>query len=103
MAFEYFLYDTNFNNTLVDRSATSFAPLPPDTGEIFIDFLIPQTQPLYYYRESGGTIVLNDQATIDAYLLATNPPEPEDATPLGVFTGFSATTQVDIEVLSVIA
>lgn len=97
MAFEYFLYDTNYNNTLVDRSNNSFAPLPPNTGEIFINFLIPTTQPLYYYRESGGTIVLNDQATIDAYLYETNPPTLGDSTPLGVFTGYSATTDVKIE------
>lgn len=97
MAFEYFLYDTNFNNTLIDRGATSFAPLPPNTGEIFIDFLIPNTQPLYLYRESGSTIVLNDQATIDAYLLATDPPQPEDSTPLGVFTGYTGTTNSEIE------
>lgn len=97
MAFEYFLYDTNFSNTLVDRSNNSFAPLPPNTGEIFIDFLIPNTQPLYLYRESGATIVLNDQATIDAYLNSTNPPSDGSTVNQGEFTGYTATTEIQIQ------
>jgi len=97
MALEYFLYTTLYNNTLVDRSDTTFVPLPPDTGQIHIDFLIPNTQPLYYYYASGGTggtIALNDDATINAYLNATAPPpQPDDPTPVGVFTGYTAVTQ----------
>jgi hypothetical protein len=78
----------------VDRSDTTFVPLPPDTGEIFLDFLIPNTQPLYYFRESGATIVLNDEATINAYLEGTAAaPGPEDNTTVGVFTGYTATTK----------
>lgn len=67
MAQEYFLYRTDFNNTIIDRSNTSFAPLSSGTSEIFIDFLIPNNQPLYYYRESGGTIVINDESNISDY------------------------------------
>jgi len=67
MALEYFLYRTDISNTLVDRGATSFAPLPPNTGEILINFFIPDNQPLYYYRESGSTIILNSEANIDQY------------------------------------
>ena len=100
MAFEYFLYDTNFNNTLIDRSATTFAPLSPNTGEVFIDFLIPQTQPLYLYKENLGLIVLNDQATIEAYLAATNPPTDGSTVNQGDFTGYTAQTSSDIISLS---
>jgi len=92
MAFEYFLYRTDFNNTLVDRSDTSFAPLPPNTGQIFIDYFIPEIQPLYLYRESGGTIVINDDATIKAYLNATIPPTEDDYTTVGDLTGYTAAT-----------
>ena len=93
MAFEYFLYTTDFNNTLVDRSNTSFAPLPPNTGQIFIDFFIPTNQPLFYYRESGGTIVLNDDDTINDYLNATVPPTEEET----IFTGYTANTLTQIQ------
>jgi len=93
MALEYFLYTTEYNNTLVDRSDTSFSPLPP-YGEIHIDFLIPNTQPLYYYRETGSTIVLNDEATINAYLEGIAPPPEEgDSVDYGVYTGYTASTQ----------
>lgn len=97
MALEYFLYTTDYNNTLVDRSDTSFAPTPP-YGEIHIDFLVPQTQPLYLYRENGGTIVLNDDATINAYLEGTAPaPQPDDVVPQIQFTGYTATTNTKLE------
>lgn len=101
MAQEYFLYTTEFNNTLVDRSNTSFAPLPPNTQEIFIDFFIPLNQPLYYYRESGGTIVINDEETINNYLNDKFPISPEDEVSFEVFTGFTATTQQQIDELGV--
>ena len=91
MAFQYFLYRTDLNNTLVDRSNTTFAPLPPNTGEIFIDFMIPKTQPLYFYRESSGLIVLNSQENIDEYLEETNPLEPDDFVTQNQFTGYTET------------
>ncbi len=71
MAFEYFLYRTDINNTLVDRGATSFTPLPPNTGEILINFSIPTNQPLYLYRELNGNIVLNSDENIETYLSET--------------------------------
>jgi len=97
MALEYFLYTTDYNNTLVDRSDTSFSPVPP-YAEIHIDYFIPEIQPLYLYRRAGATIVENDQATIDAYLQSiAPPPEPDDPTPVGVFTGYTATTKEEFE------
>ena len=68
MALEYFLYRTDIDNTLVNRSDNSFAPLAANTGEIQLDFFIPQLQPLYFYRVSGGTIVINTNENIDTYL-----------------------------------
>lgn len=94
MAAEYFLYTTLYNNTLVERSKTSFAPLPPDTGEIFINYFIPTNQPLYYYRESGGTIVFNTEETIINYLNSTAPPpSPSDTVVQNQFTGYTATSE----------
>lgn len=90
MALEYFLYNTNYNNTIIDRSDTSFAPLPPDRGEIQIDYFIPEIQPLYLYRESGSTIIHNDQTTIDDYLDSIQP--AFDSYDLILYNDFSAYT-----------
>ena len=101
MALEYFLYTTLYNNTLVDRSNTTFVPLPPNTGQIYTEFLIPNTQPLYYYKETGSTIVLNDEATIEAYLAGTAPPpQSDDDVVQSQFTGYTATTDSNIATLS---
>jgi hypothetical protein len=98
MAAEYFLYNTNYNNTLIDRSDISFAPLPPDRGEIFIEYFIPNIQPLYYYRESGGTIVINDETTIENYLKGSaSSPNTFDTVDFYQLTGYSATTNAEIE------
>jgi len=97
---EYFIYTTLFNNTLTGRSDTSFAPLPPNTGEILTSQFVPTNQPLYLWKEDGGSIVPNDQATIDEYLDATQPPQPENPINLGTFTGYTATTHQQIEQLS---
>ena len=89
MAAEYFKYDTTYGNTLVARSDTSFAPSPP-FGEIYIDYFIPEIQPLYLYRESGGTIVYNLQINVDDYLEATTPPPtPDDYLPVKYFTEYT--------------
>ena len=98
MALEYFLYRTDLNNTLVDRSNISFAPLPPNTGEIYIDFMIPEIQPLYLYRENGGDIIFNDEETIRQYIDEISPPpSPEDSVTYDVFTEFSGETDTKIE------
>lgn len=101
MALEYFLYTTLYNNTLVDRSDTTFVPLPPNTGQILIDYFIPTIQPLYYYKESSSTIVLNDEATIEAYLAGTAPPpQADDDVIQSQFTGYTATTDASIDFIS---
>jgi len=100
MAFEYFLYDTNFNNTLIDRGVNSFAPLPPNTGEIFIDFDIPEIQPLYLYKESTGSIIVNDDQTINNYLNSTEPLIGEDDVNQNQFTGYTATTRTELDRLN---
>jgi len=107
MAVEYFLYTTDYNNTLVNRSDISFSPAPP-YGEILIDYFIPEIQPLYLYKESGGTIILNDDETINQYLIGTaSPPKSDDTVIQYEFTGYTTTTdetlnslQSQIDVLS---
>jgi len=78
MAAQYYLYCTTLNNTVICRGDNSFAPLPPNTGELYYDILIPETQPLYLYRESGSSIVFNSQENIEEYVQETLPPPTMD-------------------------
>ena len=97
---EYFKYNTDYNNTLVDRSDTTFSPVPP-YGEILSSYYIVPEQELYYYRESGGEIVLNDPATIAAYLESSAPPiGPVDNVQQYEFTGYTTTNDNNITYLS---
>jgi len=97
---EYFKYITTYNNTLVDRSDTTFSPVPP-YGEILSSYYIVPHQELYYYKESGGEIVLNDAATIESYLEGTDPPPgPNDIVEQNEFTGYTESTDNNIDYLS---
>jgi hypothetical protein len=100
---QYFLYNTLYGNTIVDRSDTSFSPVPP-YGEIYIDFSIPEIQPLYFYANSGGTggtIIVNSQANIDAYLGSTEvSPTADGNVTYGEFTGTTDNLQIQINALS---
>ena len=96
MALEYFLYRTDFSNTLVDRSITTFAPLSGNTGQIFIDAGIPEIQPLYLYKEVTGTIVINDDATIQSWLNFSNPPEDYDKVFQIEYTGYTTTNDTRV-------
>jgi hypothetical protein len=96
MALLYYLYQTNSGNTVIDRSETSFAPLPPNTGELQYDILIPETQPLYYYRESGSTIVPNDDATIQLFKETIYPPTDDDKVSYETFTAYTNTNNTRV-------
>jgi len=97
---EYFKYIITYNNTLVDRSDTSFSPVPP-YGEILSSYYIVPQQELYYYKESGGEIVLNDSATIKSYLEGTEPPPgPNDIVEQNEFTGYTESTDNNINYIS---
>ena len=103
MSLQYFLYDTDYNNTIIDRGNSSFSPVDP-YEEIYIDFLIPETQPLYLYANSGGTggtIIVNSQLEIETYLNATSPTsKPNDDVQYHVFTGETTNLQTQINSLS---
>ena len=100
MAFKYFLYTTLYNNTLVDRSETTFAPLPPNTGQVFVEDTIPEIQPLYLWKESSSVLVINDDATIQAYLNATNPPEEYDKVDQTEYTGYTTQNDSNVNAIS---
>ena len=92
MALEYFLYHTTYHNTLVNRSNISFAPFLP-YAQIYIDYFIPDIQPLFLYRESGGTIIHNQQSFINEYINSLMPPAtPTDYVQFSTFSDYSSTT-----------
>jgi len=103
MAFKYFLYDLTYGGTVIDSSNTSFSPVNP-LEEIYIDYLIPETQPYYLYANSGGTggtIIVNNQENIDAYLNATElPPTAEGNVTYGEFTGTTSAIVLSIDTLT---
>jgi len=103
MALKYFLYDLTYGGTVIDSSNTSFSPVNP-YEEIYIDYLIPETQPYYLYANSGGTggtIVVNSQENIDAYLNATElPPTAEGNVTYGEFTGTTTAIVSSIDTLT---
>ena len=78
MAFFYYTYDTTIGNTLISGSTGSSAPLPSGYTEIHIDWEEKYEQPLYLYRESGGTIIENTTGNTAAYQIKYNPPEDDD-------------------------
>jgi hypothetical protein len=99
--FRFLLYRTDLGNTIIDESNSSFAPLGPNEAELFTDYEIPEIQPLYLYRVTGGTTVIpNIDSNIEAYLDEITPTSPDDEVTLGDLTGVTANTQSQIDFLS---
>jgi hypothetical protein len=101
MAFRYLIYSTgtSYADTIVRESAID----DPGVNEasLFSDFVIPEIQPLYLWRVTGGTdVVPNTDANITAYLAEINPPSPDDYVTYGIYTGFTAQTSGDIAYIS---
>ena len=91
MAFRYLIYSTGttYAETIVRESATD----NPGANEasLYSDFVIPEIQPLYLWRVTGGTdVVPNTDANVNAYLEATAPaPQPQDDATVGFVTGIT--------------
>jgi len=97
MAFRFLIYSTGttYADTIVRESATD----NPGAFEASLnsDFVIPEIQPLYLWRVTGGTdVVPNTDANISAYLQAVAPPPtPEDDASVGFVTGITS-QKIDI-------
>ena len=104
MALQYFLYNTNFGNTIVDKSVNPFAPSPP-LAQVQLDFDIPEIQPTYLYAVNSGitAIIINSQANIDAYLVSAElPPTADGNVTYGQFTATTQQQNQAIEALTVV-
>ena len=99
MAYRYLIYSTGttFSGTIVRESATS----NPGGNEaaLYTDFIIPEIQPLYLWRVTGGTTVVpNTEANINAYEASIAPaPQSKDNITYGEVTGYTATTDTFIK------
>ena len=98
MAFRYLIYSTGttYADTIVRESTIN----DPGVNEasLFTDFVIPEIQPLYLWRVTGGTTVVpNIDSNIENYLNEINPPSPDDYVLYGIFTGYTAQTQTDLD------
>ena len=99
MAYRYLIYSTGttFSGTIVRESAIS----NPGGNEaaLYTDFIIPEIQPLYLWRVTGGTTVVpNTEANINAYEASIAPaPQSKDNITYGEVTGYTATTDTFIK------
>ena len=93
MAFRYLIYSTGttFADTIVRESATD----NPGALEasLYSEFVIPEIQPVYLWRVTGGTTVVpNTDVNIYNYQQSiAPPPAPEDDASVGFVTGITAT------------
>lgn len=100
MAFRYLIYRTDFGNTIVRESSTDTSTGGTEAS-LFTDFVIPEIQPLYLWRVTGGTdVVPNTDQNIEDWLSHTNPPTPDDPITYNIFTGYTAQTAGDIAYIS---
>jgi len=97
MAFRYLIYRTDFGNTIVRENPTNNSTGGTEQS-LFSDFVIPEIQPLYLWRITGGTdVVPNTDQNINNWLDHITPISPDDSINYNIFTGYTAQTQTDID------
>jgi hypothetical protein len=94
--FRYLIYRTDIGNTIVRESAVS-GTAGANEAELFTDFTIPEIQPLYLYRVTGGTdVVVNIESNITTYLNEINPINGDTEVRFADLTGYTATTNTTL-------
>lgn len=90
MAFRYLIYRTDFGNTIVRETPTDTSTGGTEQS-LFSDFIIPEIQPVYLWRVTGGTdVVPNLDANINDWLESeAPPPDPNDVATVGYVTGLT--------------
>ena len=93
MAYRYLIYSTGttYATTIVRESAINNPGV--NEASLYTDFLIPEIQPLYLWRVTGGVnVVPNTDSNINNYETATAPPpQSNDAITYGEVTGITNT------------
>ena len=93
MAFRYLIYSTGttYATTIVRESATNNPGV--NEASLYSDFVIPEIQPLYLWRITGGVnVVPNTESNINLYEASiAGPPQPQDNINYGQVTGITNT------------
>jgi len=93
MAFRYLIYSTGttYSGTIVRESATNNPGV--NEASLYSEFIIPEIQPLYLWRVTGGvSVVPNTDSNINNYEDAVAPaPTPDDSITYGEVTGITNT------------
>jgi len=96
MAFRYLVYRTDFGNTII-RETPNSSSTGGTEAELFTDFIIPEIQPLYLWRVTGGTdVVPNTDQNIADWLNFIDPPSGDDSVTYAIFSAYTATTQTEL-------
>jgi hypothetical protein len=98
--FRSLIYRTDFGNTIIREEFTATPVLGPNEASIFTDFVIPANQPLYLWRESGGSVIPNTEQNVNDWLEFINPPSGDDEVTYAVFTAYTGNTQLIIDTIS---
>lgn len=89
----YYKYRVDQNNTIVAKSTVAFTGLTINEAQVSSAILIPEIQPLYLYRVTGGTTVVENTNTfITSYLATQTTHDPYQYVLLGLYTGYTGTT-----------
>ena len=98
--FRSLIYRSDFGNTIIREDASATPTLGPNEAFIFTDFVIPANQPLYLWREDSGGVIPNTDQNVEDWLDFSNPPTGDDDVDFDTFTGYTGTTQIQIDAIS---
>ena len=104
MAFNYFIYRTDYGNTIVRVTSTNTSTGGTESA-LYKDFAIPYNQPTYLWRVigagAGHTIVNNISTNIDAWTVNITPaPTATSIATMGQVTGLTSVFQSEIDYIS---
>jgi hypothetical protein len=92
----FYKYRTDQNNTITAVSGSSFTGLAGNEAQVSSSVVVPQAQPLYLYRVSGGTVIDNTNTNVDHYLNNVFSYDNSPSITTRTFTGYTATTNTRI-------
>jgi hypothetical protein len=95
MAFKYFIYRTDFGNTIIRTTPTNTSTGGTEAS-LYADFTIPEIQPVYLWRVQASNVVPNLDSNIQDWTDYTaHPPTSDELTTFGDVTGITS-TKIDI-------
>jgi len=105
MAFNYFIYRTDYGNTIARITPTNTSTGGTEAA-LYSNFVIPYNQPTYLWRKmplgtGGGNIVPNISTNINAWTVSITPaPVASSIATMGQVTGITSVLQSEINYIS---